>query len=115
MVLSPVPGLVYGLWWINSNFGFTINLRDTGKMYVASIISYLLASTAMNSLTLGSLTELFIGGIIAVLAFFTLVLLFKVVDQTDFDTIRVLTKGLGPLTAIINRVLDLIQPLVSRG
>lgn len=115
MVLSPVPGLVYGLWWINSNFGFTINLRDTGKMYVASIISYLLASTAMNSLTLGSLAELFICGIIAVLAFFTLVLLFKVVDQTDFDTIRVLTKGLGPLTAIINRVLDLIQPLVSRG
>ena len=115
MILSPVPGLLYGLWWVKANFGFSINMKNTGKMYGVSVISYLLGTTALNSLSLGSLTEFFIGGFIVVLSFFLLVLLFKVVDQSDVDTIRVLTKGMGPLTPIINVILNMIQPLISGG
>jgi O-antigen/teichoic acid export membrane protein len=113
MVLSPIPGLLYGLWWVNTHFGFSINLKDTGKMYISSTVTYLVVFTVLNFIKLDSLTELFIGGILVVILFFLLILLFKVVDKSDFDTISILTKGLGPLTPIIHKILDLILPYIS--
>jgi hypothetical protein len=82
-------------------------------MYISSTVTYLVVFTVLNFIKLDSLTELFIGGILVVILFFLLILLFKVVDKSDFDTISILTKGLGPLTPIIHKILDLILPYIS--
>ncbi|PVX26228.1 MAG: hypothetical protein CW716_06480 [Candidatus Bathyarchaeum sp.] len=112
-VISATPNMIFGLPYIRKRYGVTTDWNASAKILLSSFIAAAITYLLVNQLTLSSPIELIIGVIVFVLVFLFSVLLTRAINESDMYNLKTMTSGLGPLSKIINKLLMLIEKLMS--
>jgi O-antigen/teichoic acid export membrane protein len=86
-IISPIPGLIYGLKWIQNNFGFSIDWKTSIKMLIICFASYIISNTILASIEFNNWIELIFGASSVFLIYITLIIRFKVLTKNDIENI----------------------------
>jgi len=111
MIIATKPGLLFTLWWIKKNLGFTINWISSAKIYVSAGISYLTAYYLLASTNFGDWIDLLIGGGLFILTYSLLTPLTGALERIDIQNLRNIMSALGPLAPLFNLFLTLVERL----
>jgi len=111
-LVSMVPSLAVGLWWVRREFGVSVDVASGVKIYISSgvagLVTYLL--NIYTSFTYW--VSLAAGGAIFLLAYLIMILLVKAVDENDIENMSDISLGLGPLHKVINPILEMVKRLL---
>lgn len=113
-IITSKPGLVYALWWVKKNFGFTIDWLASAKIYLSAGIASLVTSRLLASLNTGDWVNVFLGGGLFFLVYFLLVPLIGVLEKRDINNLRNIMSELGPLTPLLNMFLTIVEKLMRK-
>jgi O-antigen/teichoic acid export membrane protein len=86
-IISPIPGLIYGLKWIQNNFGFSIDWKTSIKILIICFASYIISNTILASTEFNNWIELIFGASSVFLIYITLIIRFKVLTKNDIENI----------------------------
>jgi O-antigen/teichoic acid export membrane protein len=113
LIITPTAELFYSLWWIKKNFGFTINWETSIKIYLSSIISFLLIRYILTTLQLQNWMNIIIGGPLFVILYLVLVLILKTLNIDDISDLKRILSAMGPLTPLFNIFLTFIERFIK--
>ena len=112
-IFDAVPGLAISLEWIKRNYGASVDWISSAKILFSSSMSGVVTYVFLSFVNLSSWPKLILG----VIVFFVLLFLSLVATRTfrkpDVDNLRTMTSDLGPISGIINKVLDAVERLVN--
>jgi len=114
MIIVPGAGLCYGLWWVRTNFRFTINWKTSARIYLSSSISYLMTYYVLMNLRLGDWPELLLGGGLFILLYLVMILILRTLHLDDIQNLRRILDTMGPLTPIFNIFLTLFEKILKK-
>jgi O-antigen/teichoic acid export membrane protein len=112
-VLDGVPTLAILLYWIKKHYDASVDWAFSAKILVSSAASGALAYFFVSFVSLSSWPKLIIGLAVFAAAFLLSVTATRALKKPDIDALRLMTSSLGPLSGIINKVLNVIERLVS--
>jgi len=108
-IFDGVPGLIMSLYWIKKNYDATVDWVSTTKIMASSAVSGGVAYFTISLLNLGHWTELILGLVVFAVAFLLCTIATRTLGKTDVDNLRLMTGELGPLSGIINKILNLLE------
>ncbi|MFQ6054113.1 MAG: oligosaccharide flippase family protein, partial [Candidatus Bathyarchaeia archaeon] len=113
-IIVPKPGLFYSLWWVKRNFGFTLNWAASAKIYLSAGLSFLLTSCLLAALNGNDWVDLVLGGSLFVLTYSLIAPSIGALERGDIKNLRVMLGGLGPLAALFNVFLTIVERLMGK-
>jgi len=113
MIISAVPGLAVGVWWVRQAFGFSIDFKSCAKTYVTAFASALGTYLLVPMLGPGDLKAIVIGGLVYLVLYAVLLPLTKAVERADIANLKELLGGLGPLSRIFDSLLSIADRILS--
>ncbi len=111
MLVSGLPTLVTGLWWIRKHFGATVEWASSLKILAASATAALITQLILSQLHTPQWVSLIVGGIIFLIAYVVTTPLIKAVNPDDIENLRQMLSELGPLSRLFTLPLDLIEKI----
>lgn len=108
-----IPSLIIAVHWIKKHYGVTVDWASSAKILLSSAISAAITYALTSQLNFGSWTKLIIGVAIFLFTFLISILLTKAVNKTDINNLRAMTSELGPLRRLFNRLLNIIEKLMT--
>jgi len=114
LIASPRLGLLYGLYWIWRNYGFTVDFSSSGKIYLSAGIALLVVWPLLLSLHLSPWPSLLLGASLYLLIYLLLIVLLRLLDERDLRNLRRMVEALGPLSTLLNPLLSLLETLLER-
>jgi len=111
-IIATKPGLLFALWWIRENFGFTLDWVASAKIYVSAGIAYLAAFPLLSVLDGTDWVELLLGGGAFVLCYSLSVSLMGILDRGDIQNLRSIMGATGPLAPLFNLFLTIVERLM---
>ncbi len=96
-------GLLYFLSAIKKNFGFAIDWKTSGKIYLASLISLLLTYYLLATVTLYEWQKIILGGLSFGILYLSSILILRVLEKQDIRNLRRMFSSMGPLTPLFSR------------
>jgi O-antigen/teichoic acid export membrane protein len=111
-IFDGVPGLVISLHWIKKHYDASVDWVSSVKIMVSSTASGGLAYFAVSFVRLSNGPKLIIGLVVFSAAFLLSAIVTRVIRKPDIDTLRLITSELGPLSGIINKILNLLERMV---
>jgi O-antigen/teichoic acid export membrane protein len=108
-----IPSTVIILFWINKHYGLTVDWRSSTKILASSLTAAALTYALVSTLTFSSWMRLIIGVCFFLIIFVAATLLTRTLNKGDLDNLRGMTSGLGPLSKIINCILNLIEKIMT--
>ena len=112
-IFDGVPGLVISLQWIVKHYDASVDWVSSAKILVSSVASGGVAYFAVSFLSLGNWPKLIIGLIVFSAAFLLSTIATRTLGKTDIDNLRLMTSELGPLSSVINKILNLVERILS--
>ena len=112
-IFDSVPSLVISLYWIKKHYDASVDWVSSAKILVSSAASGGLAYFAVSFVSLSSWPKLIIGLIVFSAAFLLSAIATRVLRKTDIDNLRLMTSEFGPLSSVINKILNLVERMVS--
>jgi stage V sporulation protein B len=112
-LIAGIPSTVIMLFWINKHYGLTVDWRSSTKILVSSLTAAALTYALVSALTFSSWIRLIIGVGFFVIIFVTATLLTRTLNKDDLDNLRSMTSGLGSLSKIIDRILNLVEKIMT--
>lgn len=97
---------------INRIFNYKINTKFLIKILTISLISTTIVYTTTNQLHLNPWLELAIGGITSLTIYITGLITLKPLTQQDLKYLTRISNNFGPLTPIINKILEILQKTI---
>jgi len=113
ILTSGIPSLIIKLHWIQKHYGLKVDWVSSGKIVFSSSLAAAAAFALQSQLTFSSWINLIIGVATFALAFLTISLLTRTIDQYDIDNLRQMTTSLGPINRIIKPILNLLEKLLK--
>lgn len=113
-IIAPKVSLLYSLWWIRKNFGFSLKFRASAKIYLSSAISFVAVYYLLTALNLGEWPSLMIGGVLFVLLYLFLILGFRTLMLNDIQDLKRILGTMGPLTPIFNFFLTFFERTLKK-
>jgi O-antigen/teichoic acid export membrane protein len=111
-VFDGVPGLIISLYWVKTHYDATVDWVSSAKILASSGVAGALTFFAISPLSLNHWLKL-IFGLAAFAAVFILIMIaIRALKKPDFDNLRLMASELGPLTGIINRILNILERVV---
>jgi O-antigen/teichoic acid export membrane protein len=108
MLIAPLPGYAYSIFWIKRNLGLSLDWGSSGRIYLSVIpsawLTLLFVGTQSNLWV-----ELFGGAAIFVLSYLVMIKVLRVLDHTDYEMFRAIVGDTGVLALLVNRFIDLIE------
>ena len=105
LILGPMAGLSYGLYWVKRNMGFTIDMVTALKSLLAAAASCAVTLLFASRAALAPLLVVFLGGVLCISVYVLLVLGLRVLSREDLDNLLSVSSGLGSLSPLIRKVL----------
>jgi O-antigen/teichoic acid export membrane protein len=108
LIVSPMPGIIYGLVWVRDSLHITLDWGSSAKIYssvaVSSILTLLFVGAQSN------LWVRLIGGA-AIFAFSCLVMVrvLRVLNASDYVLFRAILGETSVLSRLVNRLIDVIE------
>ncbi len=112
-IFDGVPGLWISLHWIKKHYDANVDLVSSAKILISSGASGAIAYFAVSFLSLSSWPKLIIGLAVFSAAFLLSVIATRVLRKPDIDNLRSMSSELGPLSNVINKILDIVERMVS--
>ena len=112
-LVASIPSLVISLYWLKRRYGVTVDWVSSAKILLSSAIAAVLTYVLIAQLSFSSWIRLVIGVAIFLPAFITATLLTRTVNTADMDNLRGMLSALGPLRRLFNRLLNLIEKIMT--
>jgi O-antigen/teichoic acid export membrane protein len=112
LFVSGFIGNLFSLKIIWSYFNFIFDIDSFFKLLATGILTFFISNFFVNQISLNMWLEIFIGGSFTFILYFALVLIIRVLDETDIGYLSNIADSLGPLSPPMNLVLDIIRKLV---
>jgi len=112
-LITVIPSIIFGLWWIRKHFGATIDWVSSTKIFAASGIAAVVTSLLLSQLNYGYWIELITGGVAFLVVYLVAAPLIRAVDKKDVRTLREMLSALGPFSPIFNIPLKIIEKLLG--
>jgi len=113
LIISPRLGLLYGLYWIWRNYGFTVDFKSSCKIYLSAGATFLTVWLLLISLHLYPWASLLLGASLYILLYILFTVIFRLLDDRDLRNLRRMVRALGPLSTIFNPLLSLLETLLG--
>ena len=108
-----LPRLLISLRWIKRNYDLTVDWRSSSKILLSSIIAGTATYVIITLLPFASWIRLLIGAAVFILSFITVALLTRTITKTEINNLRAMTSGFGIFTGILNKLLNLLEKLIT--
>jgi O-antigen/teichoic acid export membrane protein len=112
-IFDSVPSLVISLQWIKKHYDASVDWVSSAKILVSSAASGGLAYFAVSFVSLSSWPKLIIGLAVFSAAFLLSAIAIRVLRKPDIDNLRLMTSEFGPLSIVINKILNVVERMVS--
>jgi O-antigen/teichoic acid export membrane protein len=112
-IFDGVPGLFISLHWIKKHYDATVDWASSAKLLISSGASGAIAYSAVSFVSLSSWLRLILGLAVFAVAFLLIVIATRTLRKPDIDTLRLMTDELGPLKGIIDKILKILERLIS--
>jgi O-antigen/teichoic acid export membrane protein len=101
VMVSTIPGMIWGLIWAWKNYGVKADFKSSGKIFVAALFASIVAYTFSIFVNAPYAILLTVGAIIYLLVYLTIAPLIGAVNRVDIDNLKMMTSGLGPISKIL--------------
>jgi O-antigen/teichoic acid export membrane protein len=116
MITATIIGIVFILFWINRNFGFSLDWRASIKIYLSSTIAFIPISLLLPLAKLQDWLQLLLGGGAYALIYLIMIILLKTLTIDDLNNLRRILDSTGPLKPFFLFFLAIIEKtLVRKG
>jgi O-antigen/teichoic acid export membrane protein len=112
-IFDGVPGLWISLRWIKNHYDASVDWVSSAKILVSSAVAGGLAYFAVSFLSLSSWPKLIIGLAVFSAAFLLIAIAIRVLRKPDIDNLRLMTSELGPISNVINKILNVVERMLS--
>jgi len=112
-IVGPRVGMIYGIWEIKRNFGFTFDLGSSLKLFVSAFSGFLVASFLFSALSLNLWVELVLGCVVTLLVYVAGIVLLRALTKADIHDIASLADAFGPLAGAFRTFLGLLGRFVG--
>ena len=112
-IFDSVPGLVLSLYWIWKHYEASVDWISSIRILATSAVSGAVTYFAVSFLSLSSWPKLIVGLVIFMASFLASAIALRPIGKPDIDALRLMTGGLGPFSRIINKLLNLLERLVT--
>jgi len=107
-LVGPRLGMVYGIWEIKRNFGFTFDLGSSLKLFVSAFSGFVVVSCLFSALHLNLWVELLLGCAVTLLVYFAGIVSLRVLTKADVHDIASLADAFGPLAGAFRAFLGVL-------
>ncbi|MCL2288206.1 MAG: oligosaccharide flippase family protein [Candidatus Bathyarchaeota archaeon] len=101
VMVSTIPGLIWGLIWAWKNYRVKADFKNSGKIFTAALFASFVAYIFTVAFTIPYAILLFVGAIIFLLVYLIVAPLIGAVNSTDIDNLKMMSSGLGPISKIV--------------
>jgi O-antigen/teichoic acid export membrane protein len=108
-----IPSLIIALHWIKKHYGVTVDWASSAKILLSSTTAAAITYALISQIAFSSWIRLIIGLLIFILAFVIAILLTRTINRSDINNLREMLSELGPLQKLFNRILSLIEKLMT--
>ena len=112
-MLTARSGLLYFLVAIKKNFGFTIDWKSSGKIYLSSLVSLLLTNFLLATVSLNGWQTIILGGASFGILYLSFILFLRVLEKQDIRNLRRMFSSMGPLTPFFKIFFTFVEKFVQ--
>jgi O-antigen/teichoic acid export membrane protein len=114
-VFDGVPGLSISLYWIKKHYDATVDWVSSAKILFSSGAAGTSAFLAISFVDLSHWPKLIIGLLVFAAVLFLTLVATRSIKKPDIDNLRLMASETGPLKGIIDRILNILEKLVSNS
>jgi O-antigen/teichoic acid export membrane protein len=114
MITATLAGVIYILFWISRNFGFSLDWKASAKVYLSSAIAFAPISLLLPLTKLQDWPQLLLGGTAYAMIYLVMIMLLKTLTIDDVKNLRRILASMGPLGPFFNLFLTIIEKTQAR-
>ncbi len=112
-ILCGLPSFVISLYWIKKHYYLTVDWVSSVKILFSALFTASLTYGLISQLSVSNFLELAIGGVFFVIVFIFTALITRAVNKYDLSNLRSITSGMGSLSGVLGRILNIIEKIMS--
>jgi O-antigen/teichoic acid export membrane protein len=113
VMISTIPGLIWGLIWSWKNYHVKADFKNSAKIFTASLIASITAYTFSTFINTSYPIILLTGTLLFLFTYIITAPLIGAVNHADIDNLKQMSSGLGIISKIIKIPLQLMQKLTK--
>jgi hypothetical protein len=99
--------------WIKKHYDASVDWGSSAKILISSAAAGALTYFTVSFLSLSSWPKLILGLLVFAAGFLLSVVATRALRKPDIDNLRLMASGLGPISGVINKTLNVLERLVS--
>ncbi|MGD6934600.1 MAG: oligosaccharide flippase family protein [Candidatus Bathyarchaeia archaeon] len=103
VMISTIPGMVWGLIWLWKNYHVKADFKNSGKIFAASLTASVAAYAFLAVFNAPYWILLAAGALIFLFVYLVSAPLIGAVNRIDIENLKIMTSGLG----VISKILDI--------
>jgi hypothetical protein len=108
LIVSPLPSVLYGLFWVKKNLFMGPDWSSGAKIFSSVFLSTLLTLFFVGVQS-NLWVMLFGGATIFLVLYLVMIRVLRVLDRSDYEFFRAIVGETGVLARLVNRIIDLID------
>jgi O-antigen/teichoic acid export membrane protein len=112
-IVAGVPSLIWGLYFIKRTFGMNVDWGSSARILLSSAVAGALTYVIVSELVFAAWIRLLLGVSVFVVVLVPAILLSRAITRSDIGNLKLMVGGLGALGGVINRVLSLLERLMT--
>ncbi len=113
IVVSSVPSMVWGLYWIWKRYKVKASFQTSGKILVASLIAAGASYLLLFVLVAADWIRLTLGFVVFIVVYLFSAPLTGAINQSDVNNLRAMLSGLGIVSALLEVPLKVIEKVLK--
>lgn len=111
LIVAPRVGVVFMLWWVNKNLGFSLDWGTSLRLYTAGLAAFLLTSGALIISGIAGWTAILVGGALFSATYVIAVPVTGALKKSDIKDLDAISDVSGPLRHPLRSVLSIMAKL----
>ncbi len=101
VMVSTIPGMVWGLIWLWKNYHAKADFKSSGKIFTASLTASIVTYAFLAVFTAPYWILLVVGALIFLTVYLVSAPLIGAINRVDIDNLKLMTSGLGILSKFL--------------
>jgi O-antigen/teichoic acid export membrane protein len=112
-ILDGVPALAISLHWIKKHYDANVDWASSAKIMISSAAPGALAHLVVSFVSLSTWPKLILGVVVFGAGFLFSATASRTIRKPDIDALRLITSDLGPLSSVTDKILNVMERLMS--
>jgi O-antigen/teichoic acid export membrane protein len=108
-IISGVPNVILGLYWMLKHYQVTVDWGSSGKIFIASAIAAVTTYLSLDLINGAEWIRLVIGGTVFLAVYIFTAPIIGAISQSDINNLRTMFSGLGIISRLIEIPLRLAE------